>query len=193
MNQKTGLYFGSFNPIHNGHLIIANFMLEAANLDEVWFIVTPQNPHKNPKNLLNEYDRLHLVELAIADNDRFYCSNIEFRLPRPSYTIDTLTYLKENYPNKDFQIIIGGDSYQNILSWKNAEVLLRNHTILVYNRPGFETKKLDIPSNIHFFDSPALHISATYIRNQIKNKKSIKYLVPEAVEKYLEESGSYQS
>lgn len=193
MKQKIGLYFGSFNPIHTGHLIIANFMLDAADLDEVWFVVSPQNPHKKSSSLLNEYDRLKLVEVAIEGNEKFQASNVEFMLPKPSYTIDTLTYLNESFKQKEFYIIIGSDSYQNIKSWKNSEVLLRDYPILVYQRPGFEVDKIEkVEGKFQFFESPYIHISATYIRNQLKGNKSIKYLVPETVEKLLIQENYYK-
>lgn len=195
MKQKVGLYFGSFNPIHQGHLIIGNFMIENAGLDEVWFVVSPQNPHKRSRNLLNEYDRLALVEKAIEDNDNFKASNIEFSLPKPSYTIDTLTYLSEQFPQKEFYIIIGGDSYLNIHSWKNADVLLKKYKILVYQRPGYEdyaaTEAMEHQS-VRFFDAPYINLSASYIREQLKHKKSIKYLLPEQVEEEIRRSGFYQ-
>lgn len=193
MKQKIGLYFGSFNPIHTGHLIIADFMLDAAGLDEVWFVVSPQNPHKKSSTLLNEYDRLKLVEIAIEGNEKFQTSNVEFMLPKPSYTIDTLTYLNESFKQKEFYVIIGSDSYQNIKSWKNSEVLLRDYPILVYQRPGFEVDKIEkVEGNFQFFEAPYIHISATYIRNQLKENKSIKYLVPEIVEKHLIQENYYK-
>lgn len=184
--QKIGLYFGSFNPIHTGHLIIANFLMEAAELDEVWWVVSPQNPHKKSNTLLNEYDRLKMVEMAIEGNDRFQVSNVEFMLPKPSYTIDTLTYLSERYQQNEFHIIIGSDSYLNLKSWKNSEVLRAKYPIIVYERPGYEVNQEHaLEGNFKFFKAPYINISATFIRNQIKQQKSIKYLVPSVVEQYL--------
>src|SRR5690606_6831872 len=135
--MNIGLYFGSFNPVHVGHLIIANHILEQTALDKIWFVVSPQNPLKPSHTLLNEFDRFHLVELAIADNPGFRASNVEFHLPKPSYTVNTLAYLSEKFPLEQFTVIIGSDSYQNISCWKNAEILLENYPVIVYQRPGF--------------------------------------------------------
>jgi nicotinate-nucleotide adenylyltransferase len=190
-NFNIGLYFGSFNPIHIGHLIIANHILEHTNLDKIWFVVSPQNPLKPSKTLLNEYDRLHLVNLAIESNPNFKASNIEFNLPKPSYTIDTLTYLNEKFPHDTFTIIMGSDSIQNIEKWKNYDVLMKNYDIVVYNRPGFD---VDITkyARAKSLSAPHLDISATHIRNSIKNNKSIKYLVPEEVRVYIEANRYYK-
>lgn len=192
--QKVGLYFGSFNPVHTGHLIIANYMLEAAELDEVWWIVSPQNPHKKSNTLLNEYDRLKMVEMAIEDHEQFQASNVEFMLPKPSYTIDTLTYLSERYQQKEFSVIIGSDSYLNLASWKNSEILLQKYPILVYERPGYVVDDHpQLKGDFKFFKTPYINISATFIRNQLKQKKSIKYLVPFKVEQYLIDESFYIS
>src|SRR5690606_14995812 len=136
--MHIGLYFGSFNPIHIGHLIIANHIIENTDIDKIWFIVSPHNPLKDAHSLLNEYDRLHLTELAIKDDPRFRASNVEFHLPKPSYTIDTLTYLKEKFPFERFSVIIGSDSFQNLSRWKNYEQLIADFSLVVYKRPGFE-------------------------------------------------------
>lgn len=182
--MKIGLYFGSFNPVHTGHLIIANHVLEYTPVDRIWFVVSPQNPLKESKSLLNEYHRLHLVNLAIENNPGFKGSNVEFSLPRPSYTIDTLTYLSEKYPKDEFSVIMGADSFCNITKWKNYVQLLNQYQIIVYKRPGFEVNEA-IPAKLTIVDAPLLEISATYIRDQLLQKKSIKYLVPEAVEEYI--------
>lgn len=189
--MNIGLYFGSFNPIHIGHLIIANHILENSDLDKIWFVVSPHNPLKESHTLLNEFDRLHLVELAIADNNKFRASNVEFNMPKPSYTIDTLTYLSEKFPLERFSVIMGSDSYQNIPRWKNHEQLLKHFMIIVYQRPGF-TVPNDHHQNVHVLKAPLLEISSTYIRSQIKEGKSIRYLVPENVEKYILESGYFK-
>ncbi len=189
--MKIGLYFGSFNPIHVGHLIIANFVSEYSDIEQVWFVVSPQNPLKKSAELLNEYDRLYLVQTAIEDNLKFRSSDIEFKLPRPSYTIDTLTYLHEKYPNYQFVVILGSDSVKNINKWKNSELLLKNFSFYVYERPGFEVKK-DGYSNIFLLKAPLLEISSTQIRNAIKNRKSIKYIVPEKVLEEIERNGYYR-
>lgn len=178
--MRIGLYFGSFNPIHVGHLIIAAHIINSGSAEKVWFIVSPQNPLKPSNTLLNEYHRLHLVRLAIGDNDEFVASDVEFHLPKPSYTIDTLTYLSEKYPQHQFAVVMGSDSYQNGPKWKNWPAILKHYKLLVYQRPGFAIT--DVPENVSVLDAPLLQISATHIRELIRSKKSIKYLVPEAVE-----------
>ncbi len=188
--MKIGLYFGSFNPIHTGHLIIASHILNVTDLDRLWFIVSPQNPHK-PENLLNEYHRLHLVKLAIEGDIRMKASDIEFTLPKPSYTVDTLAYLAEKYPNEEFSIIMGSDSLQNLPKWKNYEVITNNYKIYVYNRPGFAVIEKQYPCVIEI-DAPLLHISATHIRKCIQEGKSIRYLVPEPVREEIEKGGYYR-
>lgn len=189
--MNVGLYFGSFNPIHNGHLIIANHILNETDLQKVWFVVSPHNPLKESASLLNEYDRLHLVQKATEDDKRLKAVDIEFSLPKPSYTIHTLVYLEEKYPDHKFCIIMGSDSYQNIKKWKNWEKITSNYRILIYNRPGFEVKQ-PIPSNIQVLHAPLLEISATYIRELIKAGKSIRYLVPSVVEEEILSSGLYK-
>jgi nicotinate-nucleotide adenylyltransferase len=189
--MKIGLYFGSFNPIHNGHLIIANHILNETDLKRIWFVVSPQNPFKRSSALLNEYDRLHLVQKAIAGDDRLKASEIEFSLPLPSYTVHTLAYLKEKYPGHEFVLIMGSDSFQNLPKWKNAEIILRDHHIIIYKRPGFEVDK-DAAGNIEIMNAPLLEISATYIRELVKKGKSIKYLVPESVEEEILSASYYK-
>jgi len=179
--MKIGLYFGSFNPIHVGHLIIASHIINESNLDKVWFVLSPQNPFKPSATLLNEFDRLHLVQKAIEGDDRFRASDIEFSLPKPSYTVHTLAYLKEKYPSYDFTIIMGSDSFQNLHKWKNAEVIVANYPIIIYERPGFPVENA-INANAQVLSAPLLDISATHIRTLIQEGRSIKYLVPEAVE-----------
>jgi nicotinate-nucleotide adenylyltransferase len=177
--MKIGLYFGSFNPIHTGHLIIASHIVEHTDLQKIWFVVSPQNPLKPSATLLNEYQRLNMVRLAVENDIRFNASDVEFKLPKPSYTIDTLTYLSEKYPKHQFTVIMGGDSYQNLSKWKNYELLVKDYSIIVYNRLGFELK--ENPYNSTILNAPLLDISSTLIRNLIKAKKSIKYLVTDAV------------
>jgi nicotinate-nucleotide adenylyltransferase len=189
--MKIGLYFGSFNPIHIGHLIIANHILNATDLQRVWFVVSPQNPFKPSATLLNEYDRLHLVQKAIDPDDRLHVSNIEFSLPRPSYTVQTLAYLAERYPAYEFSIVMGSDSFQNLPKWKNAEVIIANYPILVYKRPGFEVHN-SIGARATFMDAPLLEISATHIRELVQQGKSIRYLVPQVVEKEIIASGFFR-
>jgi nicotinate-nucleotide adenylyltransferase len=187
----VGLYFGSFNPIHVGHLIIANHILNETDLQRVWFVVSPQNPFKTSDNLLNEYDRLHLVQKAIEGDNRLKASDIEFSLPKPSYTVHTLTYLKEKYPDHQFYIIMGSDSFQNLGKWKNAEVIIANYPILVYKRPGFEVEN-KWNANIQVMDAPLLEISATHIRELIRAGKSIKYLLSPAVEEEITNYGFFK-
>jgi nicotinate-nucleotide adenylyltransferase len=177
--MKIGLYFGSFNPIHTGHLIIASHIIEHTDLQKIWFVVSPQNPLKPSATLLNEYQRLNMVRLAVENDSRFNSSDVEFKLPKPSYTIDTLTYLFEKYPKHQFTVLMGSDSYQNLNKWKNYELLVKNYSIVVYNRQNFEVK--DNVYNATILNAPLLDISSTLIRNLIKEKKSIKYLVPNTV------------
>jgi nicotinate-nucleotide adenylyltransferase len=187
--MKVGLFFGSFNPIHIGHLIVANVM--ADNVDKVWFVVSPQNPFKKNKSLLHEFDRYEMVEKAIQDNHRLQITDVEFSMPKPNYTIDTLTYLSEKYPQHQFQLIIGSDNLAQFPKWKNYQTILNNYGLLVYPRPG--TPKVDFPqdSRVRTIDAPLLNISASYIRKAVKNKRSIRYLVPEVVETYIESKGFY--
>lgn len=185
--MKVGLYFGSFNPIHIGHLVIASHVLNETHLQKVWFVVSPQNPFKKSATLLNEFDRLHLVQLAIGSDDRLKAVDIEFTLPKPSYTATTLAYLGEKHPTHQFEIIMGSDSFQNLSSWHNAEFIIKNYSINVYNRPGFAVDNT-LGAKVHIMNAPLLEISATHIRQLIKSGKSIKYLVPPQVEKEIEEN-----
>lgn len=189
--MHIGLYFGSFNPIHVGHLIVANHIVEHSEIDKLWFVVSPHNPLKDSNSLLNEYDRLHLVRLAIEENPKFRASNIEFSLAKPSYTVDTLTYLAEKFPLERFSVIMGSDSFQNIHRWKNFEHLIKNYSIIIYKRPGFEITETH-GAKLTILEAPLLEISSTYIRNEVKQKKSIRYLVPEKVCDYIEESNYYK-
>jgi nicotinate-nucleotide adenylyltransferase len=190
--MKIGLYFGSFNPIHTGHLIIGSHIAQQTTLQQVWFVVSPHNPLKEQSSLLNEYDRLHLVKLATEDEEtRLKVSDIEFKLPRPSYTIDTLTYLKEKFSEHEFAVIMGSDSFQNITRWKNYETLVKNYTIYIYKRPGFDITNT-INAKIEIVDAPLLEISSTQIRKLLSEKKSIRYLVPDSVKEEIEKYGYYK-
>lgn len=192
MKKSIGLFFGSFNPIHTGHLIIANYMASRTELDEVWLVVSPQNPLKDKSTLASDYDRLHLVNLGIGANRMLKSSSIEFNLPVPSYTVDTLEYMKEKYPEKNFSLIMGGDNIKTLHKWKNYKILLRNYHIHVYTRPGYEVGKLADHSSVSVHnDVPQMHISASYIRKRIQRGESIRYLVPEAVYLYLRGSNMY--
>lgn len=186
-----GLYFGSFNPVHHGHLIIAGFITAHTPLDQVWFVVSPQNPFKISQSLLNEYQRLHLVKTAIEGEPKLRASDIEFHLPKPSYTIDTLAYLEEKYPQHRFAVIMGSDSFQNLHKWKNATVLMQRYPIFVYKRAGFEVTAPPSP-HITILDAPLLQISATQLREMIKQGKSVRYMVPDSVKEEIEKNGYYR-
>jgi nicotinate-nucleotide adenylyltransferase len=190
--MKVGLYFGSFNPIHTGHLIISNHVLNETDIQKVWFVVSPQNPFKQNNSLLNEFDRLHLVRLAVEGNSRMKVIDIEFRLPKPSYTINTLAHLSEKYPEHDFCIIMGSDSFQNLDKWKNYEAIADNYPVYVYKRVGFEIKKT-YNAQLTVLDAPLIQISATHIRELIKKGKSIRYLVPENVREEIESRRFFKS
>ncbi len=190
--MKIGLYFGSFNPIHHGHLIIANYILQNSDLDQVWFVVSPQNPLKPSITLLNEYHRLYLVKAAIEGDNDLKASDIEFKLPKPSYTADTLAYLSEKYPSNHFVIIMGSDSFQNLPKWKNYTSILQNYPVYVYKRSGHDQLPEFPGSVVRVWDAPLLPISATQIRKNIKDGKSIRYLVPEAVREEIERNGYYR-
>ncbi len=200
--MRIGLYFGTFNPIHVGHLIIANHMAEREDLDQVWLVVTPQNPFKTKQNILADYHRLALVKVAIDDNFNLRASDIEFNLPKPSYTSDTLAYLKEKYPNHTFALIMGEDNLRTFYKWKNYDVILEKHKIYVYPRPltaeEIENKTVSTQTdiiahpNVIMTDSPVKQISSTHIRNLIKSGKSIQYLVTESARKYIDEMNFYK-
>ena len=190
--MRIGLFFGSFNPVHVGHMIIANYMATQTDLDKVWLVVSPQNPFKQKASLARDYDRLHLVRLAIGDNDQLKASDIEFDLPKPSYTIDTLTYLKEKYPQHTFTLIMGGDNLGTFHKWKNYEQILAQHELYVYRRPSYELGNLADHPKVQLFEAPLMQISASYIRQCIKGGKSIQYLVPEAVFDYITNSHLYR-
>ena len=189
--MRIGLYFGSFNPVHTGHLIIANHLLNSTDLEKVWFVVSPQNPFKVNASLLNEYDRLHLLKLATEEDNRIKVLDIEFSLPRPSYTSVTLAHLQEKYPDHEFSVIMGGDSFQNLHKWKNFEWIVKNYAVFVYNRPGFEISN-HVNAKLTIVDAPLLEISATQIRSLIKDGKSIRYMVPDKVREEIEKGGYYK-
>jgi len=189
--MKIGLYFGSFNPVHTGHLIVANHLLNFTDLQRIWFIVSPQNPFKENNTLLNEYSRLHLLKTATEDDNRVRVLDIEFSLPKPSYTSVTLAHLEEKYPGNQFTLIMGSDSFQNLHKWKNYEAIIKNYPIYIYLRPGFEVKN-EINAQITIVKAPLLQISSTEIRQTIKEGKSIRYLVPEKVREEIERGGYYK-
>ena len=195
---KTGLYFGSFNPIHIGHLAIAGYMTEYAGLDQVWFVVSPHNPLKKKETLLADHQRYYMVELAIGDNDHLKASDIEFKLPVPSYTINTLAYLVEKHINHEFALVMGEDNLYSLHKWKNASELIKNHPIYVYPRPGAVSpphvlldhllEKADIRS----VNAPLMEISGTFIRSGIRSGKDMSYFLPPAVWKYIQEMKFYK-
>lgn len=190
--MKIGLFFGSFNPVHVGHMIIANYLANNTDLDKVWMVVSPQNPFKEKKSLAKDNDRLHLVNLAIGDNLKLKASNIEFDLPQPSYTVDTLAFLKEKHPDKKFVLIMGGDNLKSLHKWKNYEHILEYHQIYVYKRPDYDLGELQDHPSVKILDAPLMQISASYIRKEIKEKRSVRYLVPDAVFEYLEKTTLYK-
>ena len=189
---KTGLFFGSFNPIHTGHLIIASYMANFTDLDEVWLVVSPQNPLKNKKGLGNMYDRLEMARLAIEPAEQIRVSDIEFNMPQPSYTIDTLAYLREKHPAKEFVLIMGADNLASLKKWKNYEILLKNYHIYVYPRPGSDvTEWINHPS-ITLTETPQMEISSTFIRQALKDNKKIQFLVPENVIAFMDSKNMYR-
>jgi nicotinate-nucleotide adenylyltransferase len=195
---KTGLYFGSFNPIHIGHLAIAGYMTEYAGLEQIWFVVSPHNPLKKKETLLEDHQRLHMVRLAIGDNDHLKASDIEFKLPVPSYTINTLAYLVEKYQKNEFSLVMGEDNLYTLHKWKNARELIKKHAIYVYPRPGTARPphvlldELISKADIKFVNAPLMEISGTFIRNGIRNKKDMSYFLPPAVWKYIQEMHFYK-
>lgn len=189
--MNIGLYFGSFNPVHMGHLILAQTMLNETPVDAVWFVISPQNPFKKKQNLLNEYDRLRMVEIATLDNKRLHASNVEFSLPRPSYTIDTLTHLRDIYRSYHFNLIMGSDNLQHLHKWKKSEAILKYYPIYAYPRINTQRSSLEDLDSVTIVEAPLLNISATYIRQCIQRNKSIKYLIPESVREYILQNKLY--
>jgi nicotinate-nucleotide adenylyltransferase len=192
--NSIGLYFGTFNPIHIGHLAIANYLVENSDLDEIWMVVTPHNPHKKKKTLLDDYQRLHMVHLATDDYDRIKASNIEFGLPQPSYTVNTLAHLSEKYPDKDFTLIMGEDNLKSLHKWKNYQVILEDYSIIVYPRVslGNVPEQFKNHSKISKIDAPIMEISSTMIRNGIKEGKDLRYFMHHQVQEYVEEMHFYK-
>jgi len=191
MNTKIALYFGSFNPIHVGHLLIAQTVIDLDQIDELWFVVSPQNPFKKKKTLLAERLRYNLVKTAIENNNKLKVSDIEFKLPKPSYTIDTLTHLEEKFSNKNFSLVMGSDNLEHLHKWKNSDVLIERYQIIVYPR----SKDYQIPLekiNATILDAPLLNISSTFIRERIRSQLNINFYVPESVERQIIEYNYYK-
>jgi nicotinate-nucleotide adenylyltransferase len=185
-SRKTGLFFGSFNPIHNGHLMLAKYILNEYDLAEIWFVVSPQNPMKDKKSLLDEHHRMQLVRIAVEDEPCFKASDIEFKLERPSFTINTLVYLKEQY-NRPFVLLMGADSAASLKKWKNYEAILNDYEVYVYPRPGDDMESILKHKNLKIINAPQIELSATYIRQAIKAKKDVRFLLSEKVYDYVKE------
>ncbi|MCC7232190.1 MAG: nicotinate-nucleotide adenylyltransferase [Bacteroidia bacterium] len=190
--MKVGLFFGSFNPVHNGHMVIAGYLSEFSDLDQVWFIVSPHNPLKEKTSLLQDYHRLTLVKLAIGEYRKLKASNIEFKLPRPSYTIHTLTYLSEQYPDHRFCLILGSDNLESFHKWKNHDQILAEYELYVYPRKDAAGGDLLHHPSVKVVNAPLMEISSTFIRESIRKKKDVRFMMPESVWNYIEEMHFYK-
>lgn len=191
--NKIGLFFGSFNPVHCGHLMIANYIVEYSDLDALWFVVSPQNPHKDKKSLLDGYHRRDMLEMAVKNDSRFEVCDIEFYMPKPSYTIDTLARLSERYPNTDFYLICGMDNLASFKKWKNYQVILDNYHLMVYPRKNYDGGELVNHESVQIVDAPEIEISSTFIRNAVAQNKDVRYFMPEKVYKYMIDMNFYKS
>jgi nicotinate-nucleotide adenylyltransferase len=192
--MKVGLYFGTFNPMHIGHLIIANHIAENSGLDQVWLVVTPHNPHKKKSTLLDDHHRLQMVFLATEDYPKLKPSDIEFKLPQPNYTVHTLAHLQEKFPTHEFSLLMGEDNLNSLHKWKNYEVILKNHDIYVYPRLNTETIDPEIAASarIHRVDAPVIELSSTFIRESVKNGKNVQPMLPRKVWQYVEHNLFYK-
>jgi nicotinate-nucleotide adenylyltransferase len=192
--MKIGLYFGTFNPIHIGHMIIANHMAEHSDLDQIWLVVTPHNPHKQKNTLLDDYQRLHMVTLATEDFTKIKPSNIEFKLPQPNFTVNTLAHFEEKFPRYEFALIMGEDNLNSLHKWKNYEVILQNHQIYVYPRlnSGAIDEQFVNHSKIHRISAPVIELSSTFIRECIKTKMNVTPMLPQKVWEYIDSSAFYR-
>lgn len=184
--MRVGLYFGTFNPIHIGHCVIAQHMLEFTDLDEVWFVVTPHNPHKQKSSLLDDHERLHMVNLAIGEHYKLRVSDMEFTLPQPSYTATTLAHAVEKWPDKEFALIMGADNLENFHRWRNHEWILEHHNIYVYPRVENEGGDLRHHPKVHFTEAPIMQIASTHIRDAVKQSKDVSYMLPHGVWEYID-------
>ena len=190
--KKVGIYSGSFNPIHHGHVMLANYLVEFSDLDELWFVVTPQNPLKEKSELLDDDERLKMVQLAIGDDPRFHVSDIEMNLPRPSYTINTLTALSEQHPDCQFVFICGMDSLQNLTRWREYKKILDNYMLLVFPREGYDGGELVHHPSVTILKTPILEISSTFIRQSVKEGRDVRHFMPEKAFLYMRKQGFYQ-
>ena len=183
--NKIGLFFGSFNPVHNGHLMLANYIVEFTDLDSIWFIVSPQNPFKTQQSMLDEKHRLEMLELAVRNEPRFEVCDIEFHMPKPSYTIDTLMQLSKLHPDTDFYLICGMDNLTNFHRWKNYQAILDNYHLLVYPRKGYVRGELLNHKSVQLIEAPEIEVSSTFIRDAIAKGKDIRYFMPNESYKYM--------
>lgn len=190
--MKIGLYFGSFNPVHIGHMAIAGYMTEFTDLQQVWLVVSPHNPLKPAGSLLQDYHRFHLVELAIGDYRRLRASKVEFDLPRPSYTVVTLAYLGEKYPEHEFSLIMGSDNLESLRKWKDFELILEQHDIYVYPRPGHEGGEFRSHPRVKWTEAPQMEVSSSFIRKSLREGKDVRFLLPESVWNYVDEMNFYR-
>jgi nicotinate-nucleotide adenylyltransferase len=190
--MKIGLFFGTYNPIHIGHLAIANYIAEYSELRQIWFVVSPHNPHKLKENLLDDYQRLEMVHLGIDDDPRFRICDVEFRMPKPSYTADTMAYLREKYPMHEFAIIMGSDNLRSFHRWKNYQILENNFTRYVYPRFGDDAEDILKHKNIHLINAPRMEISSSVIRESIKAGKDMRFFLPLKVYRYIQEMNFYK-
>ena len=192
--MKIALFFGSFNPVHIGHMAIANYMLEFTNAQQLWFVVSPQSPFKQKQSMLNAYERVSLLHDAIDDNYvKYKVSDIEFKMPKPSYTIDTLTYLKEKFPKNEFALIMGSDNLNSLKKWKNYELILENHELYVYPRPDYNGDDFKNHEKVKIIQAPLMEISSSFIRKSIKQKKDIEFFMPHKAYKYMKEMHFYEN
>lgn len=189
--MKIGLFFGSFNPVHVGHLIIANTVAQCDGVGQVWFVVSPHNPFKKKASLLHEFDRLDMVRLATSDNPALGVTDIEFRMPKPSYTVDTLAYLSDKYPQHAFRVVMGEDNLTHFHKWKNHERILEDFGLYVYPRPGAQPNGFARHAHVSYVQAPQVDISATFIREALQEGRSIRYLVPDEVEEFIRRKGFY--
>ncbi len=190
--MKVGLFFGSFNPVHNGHMMIANYMLEYSDIQQLWFVLSPQNPFKEKSSLLSGYHRLAMLEEAIKHQENYRVCDIEFKLSFPSYTINTLVYLSERYKSTEFVLLMGADNLKSFHKWKNSEQILEQYEIMVYNRHGSENLSLKNHPKVKFYDAPRIEISSSFIRQAIKEKREIPYFMPHAAYRYMRDMHFYE-